>query len=89
VATLINRPFGEGAAFKKIKGKFLPEWAKDFGAASWASFFLKYIISHPDVTCVIPATGEPEHALDNSSAGSEQQPDAGKRSKMVQYIKSL
>jgi diketogulonate reductase-like aldo/keto reductase len=89
VATLINRPFGEGSAFKQIKGKSLPEWAKDFGANSWASFFLKYIISHPHVSCVIPATGDPKHALDNFSAGSGELPDADKRSKMVQYIKSL
>jgi diketogulonate reductase-like aldo/keto reductase len=89
VATLINRPFGEGDAFKNVEGIKPPRWAADFGAVNWASFFLKYIISHPDVTCVIPATGNAKHAMDNFNAGSGEVPGAAQRAKMVEYIKSL
>jgi diketogulonate reductase-like aldo/keto reductase len=86
VATLINRPFGEGHAFGFVKGKRLPDWAKDFGAGSWSQFFLKYIVSHPNVTCVIPATGDSTHARDNFEAGLDPLPDPVTRKKMVEYI---
>jgi diketogulonate reductase-like aldo/keto reductase len=69
VATLINRPFGEGKLFSTVRGEPLPEWAIENGIATWSQYFLKYIISHPAVTCVIPATANPEHELANIKAG--------------------
>src|SRR5690606_12233831 len=56
IAMLINRPFEEGALFSRVRGKNLPEWAKEFDCATWGQFFLKFILSHPAVTCVIPGT---------------------------------
>jgi len=86
VATLINRPFGEGSLFKMVKGRPLPLWAKELEIESWAAFFLKYILSHPAVTCVIPATGDPVHAADNVKAGIGLLPDPVQREKMVEYL---
>lgn len=70
VATIINRPFGEGGLFKKVRGRILPAWAAEHGIENWSSFFLKYILSHPAVTCVIPATSDPLHAAENFRAGT-------------------
>jgi diketogulonate reductase-like aldo/keto reductase len=89
VATLINRPFGEGALFGKVKDKLLPAWAADYGIESWSAFFLKYIIAHPAVTCVIPATANPSHALDNVKAGTGILPDEVIKKKMVDYLNKL
>jgi diketogulonate reductase-like aldo/keto reductase len=89
VAVIVNRPFAEGALFRRVRGKPLPEWAREFGAASWAQFFLKWIISHPDVTCAIPGTGKPEHMLDNLAAGTGALPDAATRERMARYLDSL
>jgi len=89
VATLINRPFGEGNLFNMVNGKTLPSWASEYGIESWSQFVLKYIISHPAVTCVIPATSNPDHCADNLKAGNEPLPDEAVRKKMVSYIKSL
>lgn len=86
VATLINRPFGEGSLFNKVKGKALPSWARDYEISTWAQFFLKFIVSHPAVTCVIPATANPSHALDNQQAGSGPLPDEAARKRMVQFL---
>lgn len=86
VATLINRPFGEGRLFNKIKGKEIPAFAKDFGIENWSAYFLKFIISHPAVTCVIPATSNPKHAKDNFEAGEGELPDAATRNKMAEYL---
>ena len=83
VATLINRPLGEGALMQKVQGKALPSWVKDYGINSWGQFFLKYIVSHPAVTCIIPATSKPEHAQDNMQAGMGEMPDEAARKKMI------
>ncbi|MFP1678324.1 aldo/keto reductase [Alloalcanivorax sp. C16-2] len=69
VAVLINRAFDDGDLFARVKGKPLPGWAAEVGAQSWAQLFLKFAISHPAVTAVIPATSKPEHQLDNLNAG--------------------
>src|SRR5262249_33062402 len=61
VAVIGNRPFAEGALFRKTKGKPLPDWAAEIGVQSWAQYFLKWIVSHPAVTCTIPGTGNPAH----------------------------
>ena len=89
MAVIINRPFAEGTMFGRVRGKPLPEWAREFGAASWAQFFLKWIVSHPAVTCAIPGTGKPEHMRDNLAAGVGALPDAAMRRKMAQHFDAL
>ncbi|SEO05899.1 Predicted oxidoreductase [Mucilaginibacter gossypiicola] len=89
VATLINRPLGSGNLFNKVKGKALPGWAEELGIETWSAYFLKYIISHPAVTCVIPATADVAHAIDNFNAGDGELPDPATREKMVAYLKRL
>ena len=88
-AVIINRPFAEGAMFRRVRGKPVPEWAREFGAATWAQFFLKWIVSHPAVTCAIPGTGKPEHLLDNLGGGTGALPDAAMRKRMVLHFESL
>lgn len=86
IATIINRPFGEGRMFGQVKGKPLPDWAGEHGINSWSVYFLKYIISHPAVTCVIPATASVQHERDNVRAGTGELPDDATRKKMVEYL---
>jgi diketogulonate reductase-like aldo/keto reductase len=86
IATLINRPFGEGSLFRKVANKPLPTWSKDLGIETWGAFFLKYILAHPAVTCVIPATGNAQHAAQNLQAGVGPVPDADLLQKMVDYV---
>ncbi len=89
VGVLINRPFEEGALFEKVKGKSLPAWAADFDCASWGQFFLKFILSHPAVTCVIPGTSKLKHLLDNLGAGQGKLPDTAIRQKMIAHLRNL
>jgi len=89
LAVLVNRPFAEGALFGRVKGKRLPEWAGELGCASWAQFFLKFIISHPAVTCAIPATAKPAHLADNMGAGLPPIPDQAARERMSRYFAEL
>jgi len=89
VAVIVNRPFAEGALFRRVKGKPLPPWAAELGIASWAQYFLKWIVSHPAVTCAIPGTSRPEHMKDNLAAGRGVFPDEDQRRKMAAYFDSL
>lgn len=89
IAVLVNRPFAEGALFRRVRGRALPPWAAEFDCASWGQFFLKWILAHPAVTCVIPATSKPEHVVDNMRAGAGALPDAGLRQRMVAYLDTL
>jgi len=89
VAVIINRPFAEGALFRKVKGKPLPPWAAEIGVGSWAQYFLKWIVAHPAVTCAIPGTGRPEHMRDNLAAGMGSLPDAKMRGRMQEFFDSL
>ena len=89
VATIINRPLGEGNLFSKVNGKSLPPFAVELGIESWAAYFLKYIIANPAVTCVIPATSNPAHAEDNCKAGTGVLPDMSTRKKMIDYLQHL
>ena len=89
VAVIANRPFAEGALFARVKGKPLPPWAAELGVASWAQYFLKWIVSHPAITCAIPGTGRPEHMKDNVAAGFGALPDAQARERMTKYFDSL
>jgi len=88
VAVLINRPFQSGRLFRAVGGKELPDFAREF-AESWGQFFLKFIISHPAVTCAIPATSKPHHMADNLGAGFGKMPDSAMRQRMVDYFDSL
>jgi diketogulonate reductase-like aldo/keto reductase len=89
IATLINRPFERGDMFRKVKGKPLPEWSAECDCRTWAQFFLKFILSHPAVTCVIPATAKLSHMQDNMGAGFGRVPDASLREKMLEFYNSL
>ena len=86
VAVIANRPFAEGSLFRTTKNKSLPPWAAELGIASWAQYFLKWIVSHPAVTCAIPGTGNPRHMQDNLRAGVGKLPNAEQRRKMAEYF---
>ena len=86
VAVIANRPFAEGSLFRTTKNKSLPPWAAELGIASWAQYFLKWIVSHPAVTCAIPGTGNPKHMQDNLRAGVGKLPNAEQRRKMAEYF---
>jgi aryl-alcohol dehydrogenase-like predicted oxidoreductase len=88
-AVIVNRPFAEGALFRRTKGQPLPDWAKDIGCASWAQFSLKWILADPAVTCVIPGTRNPAHAADNMGAATGPLPDPATRAKMTAHFASL
>jgi len=83
IGVLINRPFEEGGLFTRVGNRKLPGYAKEIGCTSWAQVFLKYIVSHPAVTCVIPATSRAEHMQDNLQAGFGPMPDAAMRERMA------
>jgi len=83
VAVLINRAFEDGNLFTKVQGKPLPAWAAEFGAKSWAQVFLKFVLAHPAVTCVIPATGKFRNVVDNLSAGMGPLPNAKQLAQIV------
>ena len=85
-AVIINRPFATASLFGQVKGRSLPAWAADFDCSSWAQFFLKWILGHPAVTCVIPGTRRVEHLKDNVQAGMGRLPDAQTRRRMVEYL---
>lgn len=89
MAVIVNRPFAEGLLFRKVKNKPLPPWARDLGISTWAQYFLKWIVSHPAVTCAIPGTGKPEHMRDNLGGGIGPLPDAEARRKMQAHLDSL
>jgi diketogulonate reductase-like aldo/keto reductase len=86
VAVLVNRAFEDGALFDTVRGKPVPPWAADFDAASWGQIFLKYVIAHSAVTCVIPATGKLRHLEDNLAGGRGRLPDAKARAQIVQAL---
>jgi diketogulonate reductase-like aldo/keto reductase len=88
VAVLVNRPFQLGGLFEKVRGKPLPPWAKELDIASWGQFFLKFTVSHPAVTCAIPATTKVKHMEDNMAAGFGRLPDAAARERMVRLVQA-
>ena len=89
VAVIINEPLEKGNLFKAVKGKAFPPWAIENDMNTWAQFFLKYIIAHPAVTCIIPATSNPKNLLDNLGAGNGKLPDEQMRRKMVEYFEKM
>jgi aryl-alcohol dehydrogenase-like predicted oxidoreductase len=89
VATLINRPFSQAGLFSRVRGQPLPPWCGEIDCRSWAQFFLKWIISHPAVTCAIPGTGRVAHLEDNLGAATGRLPDAMMRRQMAAWFNAL
>ncbi|MES9970164.1 MAG: aldo/keto reductase [Candidatus Thiodiazotropha sp.] len=89
IAVIANRPFARGDLFRLVKEKPLPEWVDEFDCNSWGQFFLKYIVSHPAVTCAIPATSKVHHMVDNMSAGFGKLPDPAMRKEMENTFHQL
>ena len=89
IGIIVNRPFEQAGLFGKVRGATLPPWAAEFDCQSWAQFFLKYILAHPAVTCVIPATSKPKHLVDNMQAGVGRLPDAQMQEKMIKYLERV
>ncbi|MDX5363110.1 MAG: aldo/keto reductase [Pseudazoarcus pumilus] len=88
-AVIINRPFDGGGLFSRVRGKALPGWASEIGCQNWAQIFLKFVISHPAVTCAIPATSNPEHMRENMGALTGPLPDAALRRRMIEDFARL
>ncbi len=89
LAVIINRPFRRGQLFDLFKRHPLPEWAGEFDCANWSQFFLKFIVSHPAVTCAIPATSRVDHMDENMGALTGRLPDARTRQRMIAHVESL
>ena len=88
-AVIVNQPYESGSLFRLTRGKALPDWASEYDIQSWGQFFLKFILSHPAVTCVIPGTADPKHMRDNVLAGYGKLPDAETRKRMVGFLNSI
>lgn len=88
-AVLTALPFGRSSVFQAVRGKSVPEWAREFDATTWPQFFLKFLLGHEAVTAVIPGTTNPAHLADNISAGSGRFPDARQRQAMIEFFASL
>ena len=88
-AVLVNRPFRRKQLFRLFQHHSLPEWAAEIDCANWAQFFLKFIVSHPAVTCAIPATSRVDHMDENMGALYGRLPDAAMRARMLRYVESL
>ncbi len=89
VAVIANRPFRRGGLFDRYQGYPLPAWTKGFDCHNWAQFFLKFIVSHPAITCAIPATSRVDHMLENMDACYGRLPDPEMRQRMLSYVQSL
>jgi diketogulonate reductase-like aldo/keto reductase len=89
IAVLVNRPFREGALLRQLQRHPLPPWAREIGCANWAQIALKFIVSHPAVTCAIPATTSVAHVLENMAAASEPMPDEAMRLRMAEHVRRL
>ncbi|MFM8480972.1 MAG: aldo/keto reductase [Gammaproteobacteria bacterium] len=86
VAVIVNRAFDDGKIFTRLKDRPLPTWAADIACTSWAQLLLKFVISHPAVTCVIPATGKLRNLQDNLAAGHGPLPDAPQRKAIIAAV---
>ena len=89
IATMINRPYQRGALFARSRGKELPALAAELDCSSWGQFYLKYILGHPAVTCIIPATASVHHMVDNMRANFGRLPDARQRAEMLRLFEHL
>jgi diketogulonate reductase-like aldo/keto reductase len=89
ISVIVNRPFRQGALLRDLEGQPLPAWAGEAGAASWPQFVLKFITSHPAVTCAIPATTRVDHLRENMAAAIGPFPDQRLRTRMAEYVRQL
>ncbi len=89
MAVMVNLPFGRGRLFQATRGRPLPAWASEFDCSSWAQFFLKYLVAHEAVTCVIPGMARPEYVVDNMGAALGRLPDAATRRRMEAFIDAI
>jgi diketogulonate reductase-like aldo/keto reductase len=89
MAVLVNRPFRQGDLTRALQSQPLPAWAAELVCTSWAQIILKFIVSHPAVTCAIPATTRVDHVRENMAAASEPLPDAAMRARIVAAIEAL
>lgn len=89
IAVIVNRPFREGALIKDVMKHPLPEWAREIDCANWAQFLLKFVVSHPAVTCAIPATSKVAHVAENLGAARGRLPDAAMRKRMADHVRAL
>ena len=89
IAVVVNEPYNVGRVFGVVGGREVPEWAAEFDCRSWGQFFLKYILAHPAVTVIIPATSDPAHLADNMGAGVGRLPDERTRTRMEELFDSL
>lgn len=89
IAVIANRPFARGSLFRTTRSQPLPDWAAEIDCDSWAQFFLKFVVSHPTITCAIPATSKAKHMLDNQAAGRGRLPDSRTRKRMQDFIAAV
>jgi aryl-alcohol dehydrogenase-like predicted oxidoreductase len=89
IAVLVYAPFGRTRLWARVKGRRVPEWAREFDAGSWAQFFLKYVASHPAVTAITPATSRPENMADNMGGAIGRVPDEATRKRMIELVEAL
>jgi aryl-alcohol dehydrogenase-like predicted oxidoreductase len=89
IAVLVYAPFGRARLWKRVAGRKVPDWAGELDAKSWAQFFLKYVASHPSVTCITPATSRPENMADNMGGATGRLPDAAMRKRMIELVEAL
>jgi aryl-alcohol dehydrogenase-like predicted oxidoreductase len=89
MAVIANRPFQQGALTERLGDNPLPAWAAEIGAATWAQFILKFIISHPAITCAIPATTRVDHVQENVAAAAGSLLDQQTRVRMADYVAQL
>jgi aryl-alcohol dehydrogenase-like predicted oxidoreductase len=89
IAVMVYMPFGRNRLWQRVEGHAVPDWAKEFGATTWAQFFLKFAASHPAVTVVTPATSKPHHMVDNLTAARGRLPDEAERRRMIDFIAAL
>lgn len=89
IAVLVNRPFRQGALTREVERNPLPPFARELGATTWAQLLLKFIIAHPAVTCAIPATTRPEHAVENMAAATGELPDEAMRRRIADHVERL
>ncbi|MCW4460726.1 aldo/keto reductase [Sphingomonas sp. BT-65] len=89
VGVLVNMPFEKARLFTLVEGRPVPQFAREIGIESWAAYFLKWVISHPDVTCALPATANPDHAAENVAALRGPLPDPALRERMAKHVRAL
>jgi diketogulonate reductase-like aldo/keto reductase len=89
IAVLINRPLGQGELFHRVRGASIPSWALEAGLDNWSRLFLQYVLTHPSVTCAIPATRNPDHMAENLRSAEEMLPGRGLRARLVQFFNQL